>query len=260
MTGTANRTPAALIVVLALPWPGCPLESSGEESAARLALQVRTATELRSEARCGRVVPRQAGVDLFWTPAGTPAQQQRVEYASRADAFEVGDYSSSPELPPDQSTWSLERLDAERDFFWRVATRYATDWVPSEAAQFRSPLCAGDIRFILPDDPALAASALQAAGKCDDDNPRVAVAVLSWKVAEVQGEQRVSMAILPTGFETGQFDVSPPLEPDQSSFEWKPLGGLATHYWRVLTRDPDGWIASDTMTVQGPPCIADIIR
>lgn len=245
----------AILVLFALPSSSCPAGPEEEQGVAQPAS--RFATGLTASIRCTPNAPRRGGVDFSWTPARATPEAQRVEYTTAVEGFETGDFSISPELPPDATTWQLDPTTPDTDYRWRVAGRYADAWVAGPPSQFHSALCAGDIQFFVSDDPKTAASDLSATADCDPENLGVGVAKLAWQPAEAGGEQRIVMGALPNVFETFLFDVSPPLEPDRTEFDWRPLAGRATHYWRVLTRAPRGWVSSPTATVQGVPCIAD---
>src|SRR5207248_586281 len=82
-----------------------------------------------------------------------------------------------------------------------------------------------------------AATGLQAEAHCEAVGSRIAVADLSWTVAASRGqEQRVALTTFRDGFDTNNFDLSPPLPADATSFRWRGLNPGGVHYWRVLTR------------------------
>lgn len=103
-----------------------------------------------------------------------------------------------------------------------------------------------------------AATGLEAQTECDAATHQ-GVAKLSWKAAESPGsEQQVMVTIYPGGFEAGVFETSGALPPDQSSVSWERPGPLALHTWRVITRQPEGWVPSETSTFTGPSCLVGI--
>jgi hypothetical protein len=106
-----------------------------------------------------------------------------------------------------------------------------------------------------------AATGLESQTGCRDDDPRKGFADLRWVVAANPGsEQRVAVTIARDGFQTGNFQVSGPLGPNQTTLRWEQLQGQAIHYWRVLTRHGQEWVPSDTASFEGPPCIGDYAR
>jgi hypothetical protein len=103
-----------------------------------------------------------------------------------------------------------------------------------------------------------AATRLKASAECSAIEPGLALASLAWRPARELGtEQRIAITILPAGFETDDFRLSDPIAREVSSLEWRAIEGQAVHYWRVLTHQPEGWIASTTGSFTGPICVAD---
>lgn len=114
--------------------------------------------------------------------------------------------------------------------------------------------------LILPGRDQDAAGNLQAEMRCDEQQLRKAIARLSWTVAANQGsEQRVAVTIYRDGFETGNYEISEPLPPYQSSLVWDRLKGQAIHLWRVLTLQDEGWVPSVTERFEGMSCVADFV-
>ncbi len=105
-----------------------------------------------------------------------------------------------------------------------------------------------------------AATNLEAKVDCSVEEPRKGIAHLSWTVALNTGsEQRVEVTIFRDGFETGAFERSGPLPPNQSTLTWKELKGQAIHHWRVLTRISSGWVATETASFEGSTCVANFV-
>jgi hypothetical protein len=103
-----------------------------------------------------------------------------------------------------------------------------------------------------------AASGLEGFAECSPVEPGVALALLRWRPARERGiAQRIAVAILPGGFKTGDFRLSDPLGREASALEWRDIEGQAIHFWRVLTLQPKGWIASVTASFNGPICVVD---
>jgi len=103
-----------------------------------------------------------------------------------------------------------------------------------------------------------AASGLQAMVGCSESEPRNGIAKLSWDIAPKSGSsQRVVMTIFRDGFITGRFQKSEPLASDETSLVWERLEPGIIHFWRVLTLQPDRWVASETATLDPPMCVAD---
>lgn len=112
---------------------------------------------------------------------------------------------------------------------------------------------------VLSADPGTA-SALQAQARCTPTKPPKGIAQLSWKVAKNTGrEQQVAVTVFRDGFEKGNVQLSPPLPPNQSSLEWDQVNGQAIHFWRVLTLQPEGWVASETARFEGSTCVMDFM-
>ena len=85
---------------------------------------------------------------------------------------------------------------------------------------------------ILPPGGRRAAANLQAEVRCDEVELRKGIVRLSWAVAANQGsEQRVAVTIYRDGFETGNYEISEPLSPYQSSLVWDRMKGQAIHLW-----------------------------
>ena len=106
-----------------------------------------------------------------------------------------------------------------------------------------------------------AASNLAANVGCRETELRKGIAKLSWTVAtKPSSEQRIVVTVFRDSFESGKFKISAPLPSDQSSLEWDKLEGQAIHFWKVLTLQPDGWVASETAEFEGPTCVTDFVR
>jgi hypothetical protein len=113
---------------------------------------------------------------------------------------------------------------------------------------------------VLPRSDQDAAGSLQAEMRCDELELRKGIARLSWTVAANQGaEQQVAVTIYRDGFETGNFEISDPLPPYQSSLVWDRVKGQAIHLWRVLTLQDEGWMPSVTERFEGISCVADFV-
>jgi hypothetical protein len=117
------------------------------ESAAPVTLDgPRAATALRSEDRCSETDLRKPLAVLRWTTASTPGREQRVDVATRADGFAVGDFRSSATLGPAVSTLTWDRVDAGIIHYWRVVTVHADAQVSSEVADFKGAVCIADFQ------------------------------------------------------------------------------------------------------------------
>jgi hypothetical protein len=110
----------------------------------------------------------------------------------------------------------------------------------------------------VPFDDARAARGLASAARCTRVHPRRALAVLQWTPAAEPGSaQRVEVTIFPDGFEAGPVEHSGLLPPGQSQLRWWRVHGQGVHFWRVLTRDEQGWVASGVSRFEGPLCAVD---
>jgi len=103
-----------------------------------------------------------------------------------------------------------------------------------------------------PDHPGKA-TALKARTDCADHGRPVAV--LTWDLAETRGsQQRIALTTREEGFEEASYQLSDPLPADATTYTWKTIAGQDVHYWRVLTLQPEGWVASATSTFEGRRC------
>lgn len=103
-----------------------------------------------------------------------------------------------------------------------------------------------------------AASGLAANPRCEQSGSRVGVADLTWVPASTPGaEQRIALTIFPEGFDTGNFQVSPPLPPTATSYTWQGTNPGGAHRWRVLTRHGGTWTPSEIQIFTGATCVAD---
>lgn len=115
-----------------------------------------------------------------------------------------------------------------------------------------------DYPVVDPPEPATAASGLQSAVRCDEDDPRRGLADLSWDPAERPGaRQRVQVTIDPRGFGHG-VPLNADLPGDAPSMLWTELSGQSVHMWRVLTEGRGEWIASAVAQFEGPLCAVDM--
>jgi hypothetical protein len=106
-----------------------------------------------------------------------------------------------------------------------------------------------------------AATNLQSEIGCSPVVRKKGLARLQWTPAEERGTaQQVVVTIFKDGFETGRFERSERLTPTQSSFVFEQVRGQALHFWRVLTRQSEGWIPSETARFEGPTCLFDVIE
>jgi len=104
------------------------------------------------------------------------------------------------------------------------------------------------------------ATELRAEIFCDPAVRHRGLAQLSWTPADPPGEeQRVAVTIFKEGFETGAFEESKPLPPDQASFLLESVQGQAIHRWRVITVTATSDSPSDTVRFEGPVCVGDIV-
>jgi len=82
---------------------------------------------------------------------------------------------------------------------------------------------------------------------------------LAWTLAVPPGaEQLVALTTVRNGLDHGRYRLSKPLPPDRTEMVWEEdVEPGVVHYWRVLTRQADGWAPSETATFNGPTCVAD---
>lgn len=113
---------------------------------------------------------------------------------------------------------------------------------------------------ILTDSNVPAARELSVRADCDRVNAGLPLAVFSWaSPEEYDGRQRIQITPYRNGFATDLFEAIA-LEAKQTTVEWS--GGEAgiNYYWRVLTRTPDGWVASTIARYEVPTCPVDFER
>ena len=113
---------------------------------------------------------------------------------------------------------------------------------------------------ILTDSDVPAARELSVRADCDRVNAGLPLAVFSWTPPdEYDGRQRIDITPYRNGFASDDLE-SIRLEAKQTTLEWS--GGEAgiNYYWRVLTRTPDGWVASTIARYEVPTCPVDFER
>lgn len=102
---------------------------------------------------------------------------------------------------------------------------------------------------------------LKVRADCDRVNAGLPLAVFSWTSPdEYKGTQRVEITPYRTGFASKNFQAIGELEDKQKTFEWSGGEAGGNYYWRVLTRTPDGWVASETARYEVPTCPVDFER
>jgi hypothetical protein len=99
------------------------------------------------------------------------------------------------------------------------------------------------------------AAKLQAEPGCSFDDGR-AEARLSWQPSAA-GAQIVVVAPETRGLDGGRFWASGQLKAASSQLVWRRFAGQAVHVWAVLTRERDGWRASESASFTGPLCAVD---
>lgn len=104
------------------------------------------------------------------------------------------------------------------------------------------------------------ATELAAQVKCSDLERFKSIAQLSWRPAENAGdEQRIDVTIFKDGFETGKYESSKALPPEESSYLFQDVKGQALHRWRVVTLTGNDTIFSETARFEGVVCVGDVI-
>lgn len=102
------------------------------------------ATNLRVETYCDKVDPRKGIARLHWTVAEERGREQRVEVTIYRRGFEKDLFESSKPLPADQASLTWDQVKGQAIHHWRVLTRQAKGWVPSETSKFEGPPCVAD--------------------------------------------------------------------------------------------------------------------
>jgi hypothetical protein len=69
----------------------------------------------------------------------------------------------------------------------------------------------------------------------------------------------VALTIFPEGFDTGNFQVSPPLPGRTAAYTWPKTNPGGVHRWRVLTKHGSTWTPSETALFSGATCVADSV-
>lgn len=103
-----------------------------------------------------------------------------------------------------------------------------------------------------------AATNLSAEIFCDPVASNRGLAEFRWTPADPPGqEQRVDVTIFKRGFETGNFEESKPLPPDDDVFVFESVQGQALHRWRVVTVGAAAEVTSESARFEGPLCVDD---
>lgn len=103
-----------------------------------------------------------------------------------------------------------------------------------------------------------AATDLVATSTCDPADPRLEVVELRWSPAATVGSaQRVDVTIFSETFDDDRFTSSRNLPSDAAALDWTDVSPGAVHFWRVVTLQPVGWVASETAQFTGAACIGD---
>lgn len=93
---------------------------------------------------------------------------------------------------------------------------------------------------------------------CDPAASGRGLAEFRWTPADPPGqEQRIEVTIFKRGFETGDFEESKPLSPDDDVFVFESVQGQAVHRWRVVTVGAAAETASEVARFEGPLCVDD---
>lgn len=295
LSQTASRpspTPPPIPTQLSLsatPQPGTEASSTTSTEEPQTEDSQQPATNLQAEVSCTETGSNQGIATLTWQPASPPGTEQQIVLALSPQNLNADGGMLVETLPAQQSSFALEDLEGQAVHYWQVQTQYENDWVASETAQFTGPTCVADVQEAevtstptpsptpqtageapsptptrsMPTVPPSSsgsgtASNLSSTVGCEETSSRQAYADLTWKPADPRGdEQRIAVTIYRTGFENNAYTLSDPLAADQSSLRWTDLSGQAIHYWRVLTRYGQEWVASETAQFEGPTCVAD---
>ncbi len=106
--------------------------------------------------------------------------------------------------------------------------------------------------------PVAMATNLSAEIFCDPAISNRGLAEFRWTPADPPGqEQRIEITIFKRGFETGAFEESKPVSPDDDVFVFESVQGQAVHRWRVVTVGAAGETVSETARFEGPLCVDD---
>lgn len=106
--------------------------------------------------------------------------------------------------------------------------------------------------------PVAMATDLRAEIFCDPAASGRGLAEFRWTPADPPGqEQRIEVTIFKNGFETGDFEQSKALSPDDNVFVFESVQGQAVHRWRVVTVGAAAEVPSDTARFEGPLCVDD---
>ncbi len=100
------------------------------------------ATNLTATVACSQTELRKGIAALSWSVGSPPGNEQRIE-VSFYD-FTSGQSEFSDPLPPEQTSLVWDRVHGRAIHVWRVLTRHAAGWAPSETAQFEGLTCVAD--------------------------------------------------------------------------------------------------------------------
>ena len=147
---------------------------------------------------------------------------------------------------------------------WTVASVILVLFVTMGTGAAAPPMPQEALQKAQKDEPVLTgpclprAQDLEVRATCDRVEVGRPLAVFNWTLAQgVVCTQRVDVTPFRTGFKSRNFTTIGELKADQNTLEW--CGGEAgiNYYWRVLTRTPDGWSASEIGRYEVPTCPVD---
>ena len=102
------------------------------------------ASKLAGQTECTGNYPRRGIAKLQWSIAQPRGTEQRVLVSIYG--FREGRFEATPPLPPDQTTYTWDRIHGQAVHSWIVLTRQENTWVASPQETFEGPGCVADMR------------------------------------------------------------------------------------------------------------------
>ena len=189
-----------------------------------------TATVTQS---CSAAVPGAAAVTFAW-PATQPGAQQTWLDLSLVPGFAPGWFKGHGAFAGNQTVYALDGVPQGLTFFYRVNTLYPSGWRETATGSFVSG-CGGGGGGGAP-----VAGGVQQV--CEGNSVAV---TFTWQ-AKASGPQWLDLSVFNNGFAPGTFVGVGPIGSGGGSFTWHGIMKGTTHFWRINTLSPGGWMTSNT--------------
>jgi hypothetical protein len=191
---------------------------------------------------CSTAKPGTATVTWVWPGTGAGAQQTWFD-VSLVPGFAPGWFQGFGPMPASQTAYAMDGLPNGLTFFYRINTLYGTGWKETAAGSFVAN-CGGGGGGGAP----VAGNVTQV---CSGNAANV---TFNWQ-ANAAGSQFLDLTVHNNGFAPGTFVGAGPVASGGSSFTWYGIAKGVTHYWRVNTLTPTGWVGSNTASFTASSCL-----